>query len=290
LAVAAGTWGLLRLEVACLLAAGAGLALAALLLSERRLSWAGSAGAVFVLLLLGVLHLQPAYNRQFALRGHLRRHARLPDGRRLPVVCYPQRWDSVSFYLPAAEVRSYELGQRHLLLRDLRRGPDRLLLVKVGPVLDGLLRALPPDVEFLPRGRSGPIAVGHLRGRAPVLVSRPGVSVAVRSATGHRGSSGGEYAHEARTTEGHRLGPGRGRPAGGRHLCRLAQPAAHRRRPGRLHLRLPVRRLWARLPLLHVAAAAAATASYRPVFRSTVPSVPEPDSQTHNRPPCQRGE
>src|SRR5262249_32127544 len=34
----------------------------------------------------------------------------------------------------------------------------------------------------------------------------------------------------------------------------------------------------------------AATASYRPVLRSTMPSVPEPDSQTHNRPPYQRGE
>src|SRR6516164_4763435 len=34
----------------------------------------------------------------------------------------------------------------------------------------------------------------------------------------------------------------------------------------------------------------AATASYRPVFRSTVPSVPEPDSQTQSRPPYQRGE
>src|SRR5262249_17298696 len=34
----------------------------------------------------------------------------------------------------------------------------------------------------------------------------------------------------------------------------------------------------------------AATASYLPVFRSTTPSVPEPDSQTHSRPPYQRGE
>src|SRR5262249_59515725 len=41
---------------------------------------------------------------------------------------------------------------------------------------------------------------------------------------------------------------------------------------------------------LRVKPGTAATASYRPVFRSTVPSVPEPDSQTHSRPPCQRGE
>src|SRR5262245_25150448 len=34
----------------------------------------------------------------------------------------------------------------------------------------------------------------------------------------------------------------------------------------------------------------AATASYLPEFRSTVPSVPEPDSHTHSRPPYQRGE
>src|SRR3954453_12282461 len=34
----------------------------------------------------------------------------------------------------------------------------------------------------------------------------------------------------------------------------------------------------------------AATTSYLPVLRSTVPSVPEPDSHTHSRPPYQRGE
>ena len=33
-----------------------------------------------------------------------------------------------------------------------------------------------------------------------------------------------------------------------------------------------------------------ATGSYRPVFGSTTPSVPAPDSQTHSRPAYQRGE
>src|SRR5262245_9534216 len=34
----------------------------------------------------------------------------------------------------------------------------------------------------------------------------------------------------------------------------------------------------------------ATTGSYLPLLGFTTPSVPEPDSHTHSRPPCQRGE
>ena len=90
------------------------------------------AAITFVVLLFGVYYLQPAYNRQFAFRSQLRTDAVLADTEGLPVACYPQRWDSVSFYLPHADVRVYSHEQRRHLLRDLIVQPRTLLLVKSG--------------------------------------------------------------------------------------------------------------------------------------------------------------
>jgi 4-amino-4-deoxy-L-arabinose transferase-like glycosyltransferase len=128
-------------------------------------SWGVCAAVTFAVLGFGVYHLQPAYNRQFALRGHLRTDANLADRTRLPVVCYPQRWDSVSFYLPHADVRVYTLEQRRQLLVDLRSQPRTLLLVKSGKVLEDLLRELPDSVEFVARGRPGAVTAGWIRPR-----------------------------------------------------------------------------------------------------------------------------
>jgi 4-amino-4-deoxy-L-arabinose transferase-like glycosyltransferase len=138
--------------------------LAGALATRRRLSWAACGAVLFALMWLGVLHLQPAYNRQFALRGSLRRtHAELAATGPVPVACYPQRWDSVSFYLPHAEIRVYSAEQCRQLLDDLRARPDTLLLVKSGPPLRDLVQGLPPWLEFVtPRAR-GPVTVGHLR-------------------------------------------------------------------------------------------------------------------------------
>jgi 4-amino-4-deoxy-L-arabinose transferase-like glycosyltransferase len=162
---AAGVYKLLRPELALALAGLAGLALATLGLSKRWLSWAGCAGVVLVLLTAGVHYLQPAYNRQFALRGPLRRTVQGARPRGLHVLCYPQRWDSVSFYLPTAQVRVYPPGRRRQLLEDLRDRPGGLLLVKSGKDLERLLADLPPGVEFVTRGRPGAVTVGHVRAR-----------------------------------------------------------------------------------------------------------------------------
>jgi dolichol-phosphate mannosyltransferase len=143
-----------------------GAALAALaLLAARRVSWGGCAAVTFAVLALGVYHLQPAYNRQFALRGRLRSDAGLARGERLPVACYPRRWDSVSFYLPRADVRVYTPGQRRELLEDLRSRPRTLLLVKSGKALEEVLRELPASFEFVPRGRPGLVTSGWVRPR-----------------------------------------------------------------------------------------------------------------------------
>jgi len=135
------------------------------LCNKRRISWGGCAAITFAVLGLGVYHLQPAYNRQFALRGHLRGDADLADVARLPIVCYPQRWDSVSFYLPQADVRVYTLEQRRQLLAELRSRSRTLLLVKSGKVLEDLLRELPESMEFVSHGRPGVVTAGWVRPR-----------------------------------------------------------------------------------------------------------------------------
>jgi dolichol-phosphate mannosyltransferase len=160
----AGVSGLVKpVQVLLLTAlAGAGLTVVA---GRGRLSWAACGGVTFAVLLVGVLQLQAPYNRQFALRGHLRAQPDLAAAPGVPVVCYPQRWDSVSFYLPNADVRVYGAAERARLLADLRRRPRVLLLVKSGPVLEELLRELPPSVEFVAHGRPGAITAGWLRPR-----------------------------------------------------------------------------------------------------------------------------
>ncbi|HTU89561.1 MAG TPA: glycosyltransferase [Gemmataceae bacterium] len=134
-------------------------------LCTRRLSWGVCAAVTFVVLALGVHNLQPAYNRQFALRGQLRSHAIRAEMEQLSIICYPQRWDSASFYLPQADVRVYTSAQRRQLLADLRSRPRTLLLVKSGKHFDELLREMPDSIEFVPHGQPGFVTAGWVRFR-----------------------------------------------------------------------------------------------------------------------------
>lgn len=131
----------------------------------RRVSWGACAAVTFVVLVVGVYHLQPAYNRRFALRGPLRSRAVLAEKKHLAIVCYPQRWDSVSFYLPRADVRVYTRGQCRQMLDDLGSRPRTLLLVKSGKALAELLRELPDALEFIPHGQPGLVTAGWVRPR-----------------------------------------------------------------------------------------------------------------------------
>src|SRR5262249_44936934 len=137
---------------------------AVVVFAGRAVTWTATAAATFTVLLAGLHALLPAYNQQFALRKELRAHAELAPTRRLRVVCYPQRYDSVSYYLPNADVRVYTADQKRPLLRDLRRG-DTLLLVKSGRVLQQLLDEWPEGVEFVSRGKQGAITVAWVRVR-----------------------------------------------------------------------------------------------------------------------------
>jgi hypothetical protein len=153
---------------------GAALAVAALLAlaavgRRRAVSWGTCAGVTFAVLLAAVLHLHAAYSRQFALPGRLRTDPALAREPALPVVCYPHRWDSVSFYLPKADVRVYGAAQQRELADDLRSRPRTLVLVKTGPALQEFLRALPGSAEWLPQEATGTVTAGwvRLRPQAP---------------------------------------------------------------------------------------------------------------------------
>jgi dolichol-phosphate mannosyltransferase len=146
--------------------AGAALAGGLFLAARRRaVSWGACAAVTFVVLFAGVWHLQPAYNHRFAVRSDLRALAEQVDPSRLPVVCYPQRFDSVSFYLPQADVRAYTAEQRPQLFDDLRARPDTLLLVKSGRSLHELIEGLPDSLEFVARNHQNAVVVGWVRTR-----------------------------------------------------------------------------------------------------------------------------
>jgi 4-amino-4-deoxy-L-arabinose transferase-like glycosyltransferase len=144
------------------LLAGAAAAGMVLVWQRRAVSWGACALATFAVLFLAVVQLHAGYNRQFALRSQLRRAAGQARTPGLPVVCYPQRWDSVSFYLPQADVRVYTPAQQRELLADLRSRPRTLVLVGSAALRD-LLQALPPGAEFVARGRPGAVTAGWIR-------------------------------------------------------------------------------------------------------------------------------
>jgi hypothetical protein len=166
LALTATAVELISTTTGILLAGAAALAMAAVLFAGRSVSWTATAAATFATLLAGLHLLLPAYNQQFALGRELRTNAYLAPTDRLTVFCYPQRYDSVSYYLPRADVRVYTADQKQQLFRDLERGEETLLLVKSGGTLRGLLAELPPGVEFVSRGRQGAVTVGWVRMRA----------------------------------------------------------------------------------------------------------------------------
>jgi 4-amino-4-deoxy-L-arabinose transferase-like glycosyltransferase len=165
IALTATLLGMLAPRAGLILAGLAVTAIAGLARRQGRISWAGSAGVAFVALQLAVLTLLPGYNRNFALRDELRRHTSFADSSRLPLVCYPQRFDSVSFYLPDRPVHTFGPHQQDELLTHLQAHPGTLLVVKSGQVLEELLRNLPPTVGFHAQARKGAITVAII-GRA----------------------------------------------------------------------------------------------------------------------------
>jgi 4-amino-4-deoxy-L-arabinose transferase-like glycosyltransferase len=180
-ALLAGGYHLIKPSAAFALSGGAVACTTLLVIFRRKASWPVCGAATFAVLFAGVLVLQPAYNRQYSLRDCLRD---IPQTPALPVICYPQRWDSVSFYLPHADIRSYGVKERAQLLATVRSHPGTLLLVKTGPLLADLLRDLPDSVEFVRHRRHGAITAGWVRVRSAPVDDRFAQKTAPRSNAG----------------------------------------------------------------------------------------------------------
>jgi dolichol-phosphate mannosyltransferase len=158
--------GFVRPPLGLVLAGLSVVALAGVVRAGRRLAWSHTFAIVFIVILFGVQRLLPAYHEQFALRGSLRRLAGVAERRGQPIVCYPQRYDSASFYLPRGQVRVYGPEQRRELIAYLEQTPGTLLLMKSGDVMQSLLRELPPGIEFRAHSRRGTIIAGRVVARS----------------------------------------------------------------------------------------------------------------------------
>jgi dolichol-phosphate mannosyltransferase len=128
---------------------------------DRRVavSWAVCGLATFAVLFTGINQVLPSYSRKFSLRAQVRPQRGLGADPRVPVVCYPHRWDSVSYYLGRNDVRVYAAGTQGQLITDLRRQPTTLVFLKTEHAKD-LTGGLPASLEFVPLGSRGLITAG----------------------------------------------------------------------------------------------------------------------------------
>jgi 4-amino-4-deoxy-L-arabinose transferase-like glycosyltransferase len=135
--------------------------------SVLRHPWIVVAATCFLIALGGVYQFLPRYARSYSLRGQVRRHF----DTQVPVVCYPRRWDSVSFYLQRNDVHAYTVEQLSDLLADLRQMPEALVFLKNGHAESSpsanLLRQLPSSMVFERMGRQGALTVGRVKQLPP---------------------------------------------------------------------------------------------------------------------------
>jgi 4-amino-4-deoxy-L-arabinose transferase-like glycosyltransferase len=131
--------------------------------------WGATAAVTFLILAVGVQALLPSYHRRFSLRGSIRRHAEA-DGF---VLCYPKRWDSVTFYLDRASVPVFTADQ-HAELQGRLRGEGAALAFVKTRYLEDFRSALPAGWDCEIVGRQGPTVTSVL------LRRRSGAEVALR--------------------------------------------------------------------------------------------------------------
>lgn len=130
---------------------------------RAKVFWSLGTAALAVLLFGASLFLLPAYHRHFGLRDEVRQHRDLH--REMPVVCYPRRWDSVSFYLER-EVVCFGPDEQSQLIAALESA-ETLLFVKNDKSFRDVLAALPPHLEFVSCGRDdGNVRVGIVKHKA----------------------------------------------------------------------------------------------------------------------------
>jgi 4-amino-4-deoxy-L-arabinose transferase-like glycosyltransferase len=132
----------------------------------------GVSVATFAMLLAAVYWLLPGHASNYALREQLRPLVEASRDPQMPIVCYPRGWDSVSFYLRRKDVRVYTADRRQEFLADLQAHPWALAIIKSERPGEELLPELRAQLEFVPTGRQGPVAVGRIRPASDVRPTR----------------------------------------------------------------------------------------------------------------------
>jgi dolichol-phosphate mannosyltransferase len=166
-----------------LLAAGSGVGLLVLLQrgASRRvgISWGLCGGATLVLLYTALHQILPGYERKFSLRDQVRPQRPVTLDPAVSIICYPHRWDSVSFYLRRNDIRVYSPDRRTQLIADLREHRSTLVFLKTddahSQALRELLGALPASLEFVPHGHHGIVTTGVIQRRTeapPTILAR----------------------------------------------------------------------------------------------------------------------
>jgi dolichol-phosphate mannosyltransferase len=129
-------------------------------------SWAGCVAIMFFFLFIGQRAFLPDYHDRFGLRRQVEISAEHEQEEELPILTYPKRWDSVSFYTRRNNVESYTPAQREKLIRDLQTHGKAIVFLKRDESLQSLLDALPTgmEIEFLGR-KADYVAVGLVKTR-----------------------------------------------------------------------------------------------------------------------------
>jgi 4-amino-4-deoxy-L-arabinose transferase-like glycosyltransferase len=164
--------GILRPGTTLFLVGGTSAALVMTCRYGRRLSmdrsWLLCGSLTFLTLLMGLHSALPAYAARYSMRSQVRKLAELSRDGDVPVVCYPRRWDSVSFYLGRCDARIYEAHQRLALVEDLRAHPETVAVIKSERYLQEFIDNLPTSLEFVPCSRPANVVVGRVRPRPEV--------------------------------------------------------------------------------------------------------------------------
>jgi len=131
-------------------------------------TWAGCAAFVFLILFVGQRAWLPAYHDRFGLRRHVELTSEYEQEEPMPIVTFPKRWDSISFYTKRDDVQSYGRAELAKLADDLRVHGKAMIFVRRDGSLAELRAALPSDIALEVLNREGDfVAVAIARRRGP---------------------------------------------------------------------------------------------------------------------------
>ena len=146
---------------------GVGLAILLTRSRQRSCSWLAPALATAFVLLAGIHNLLPKYAQRFSMRHPIEMQQHRLDSPETPVLCYPHRFDSASFYLRQGQISGYGSNQRADMIARLEANPKAVLIVQTRHLAE-LLAALPPTLEFVPLQKESLVTIGEVRERKEV--------------------------------------------------------------------------------------------------------------------------